>query len=99
MVAASATAMSFVALQAGSSGYLTKDADRDTILHAVRTAAQGQTILAPVVQRRPLALASRRMPTAPPQDDGIELTPREREILGLIGEGLRNRRPETQPRR
>src|SRR4051812_20834406 len=58
------------ALQAGASGYLTKDADRDTILHAVRTAAQGQTVLAPAVQRRLLTLASRRALTAPPQDDG-----------------------------
>jgi DNA-binding NarL/FixJ family response regulator len=78
------------ALRAGASGYLTKDADRDTILHAVRTAAQGQTVLAPEVQRRLLALASRPESTAPPRDDGIDLTPREREILGLIGEGLRN---------
>jgi DNA-binding NarL/FixJ family response regulator len=78
------------ALQAGASGYLTKDADRDTILHAVRTAAQGQTVLAPEVQRRLLALASRPASAAPPDDDGIDLTPREREILGLIGEGLRN---------
>jgi DNA-binding NarL/FixJ family response regulator len=78
------------ALHAGASGYLTKEADRSTILHAVRTAAQGQTVLAPEVQRRLLALASRPTPTAPPDDQGIGLTPREREILGLIGEGLRN---------
>lgn len=34
--------------------------------------------------------APRPATTTPPQDDGIDLTPREREILGLIGEGLRN---------
>ncbi|HVR00417.1 MAG TPA: response regulator transcription factor [Mycobacterium sp.] len=78
------------ALHAGASGYLTKEADRSTILHAVRTAAQGQTVLAPEVQRRLLVLASRPAPTAPPDDQGINLTAREREILGLIGEGLRN---------
>jgi DNA-binding NarL/FixJ family response regulator len=75
------------ALHAGASGYLTKDADRRTILHAVRTAAQGQTVLAPEVQRRLLALATRPAPAA---DQGVDLTTREREILGLIGEGLRN---------
>jgi DNA-binding NarL/FixJ family response regulator len=75
------------ALHAGASGYLTKEADRATILHAVRTAAQGHTVLAPEVQRRLLALASR---PAPPVDDR-GLTAREREILMLIGEGLRNR--------
>ncbi|MEV5710506.1 response regulator transcription factor [Actinoallomurus sp. NPDC052274] len=78
------------ALRAGASGYLTKDSDRNTILHAVRTAAQGQTVLAPEVQGRLLALASRPVPAIAPQDDGIDLTPREHEILGLIGEGLRN---------
>jgi DNA-binding NarL/FixJ family response regulator len=75
------------ALQAGASGYLTKDADRATILHAVRTAAQGQTVLAPAVQRRLLAMASR---PARATDENVDLTAREREILGLIGEGLRN---------
>ncbi|GAB2995337.1 response regulator transcription factor [Amycolatopsis acidiphila] len=78
------------ALRAGASGYLTKEANRTTILHAVRTAAQGQTVLAPEVQHRLLALATRPAPAAPPKDDGIDLTAREREILGLIGEGLRN---------
>jgi DNA-binding NarL/FixJ family response regulator len=77
------------ALQAGASGYLTKDADRATILHAVRAAAQGQTVLAPEVQRRLLALATRSVSSAP-EADGVDLTAREREILGLIGEGLRN---------
>jgi DNA-binding NarL/FixJ family response regulator len=79
------------ALHAGASGYLTKDADRTTILHAVRAAAQGQTVLAPEVQRRLLALTARPAPTPPPsQDEDFNLTAREREILALIGEGLRN---------
>lgn len=75
------------ALQAGASGYLTKEADRTTILHAVRTAAQGQTVLSPEVQRRLLALAAK---PAPPAEPDLALTAREREILGLIGDGLRN---------
>lgn len=78
------------ALRAGASGYLTKEANRETILHAVRTAAQGHTVLAPEVQRRLLTLASRPTPTTPTKDQAVDLTPREREILGLIGEGLRN---------
>jgi DNA-binding NarL/FixJ family response regulator len=78
------------ALHAGASGYLTKDADRATILDAVRAATHGQTVLAPEVQRRLLTLASRPTPQRPPDDQGAGLTAREREILGLIGEGLRN---------
>ncbi|HEY4021802.1 MAG TPA: response regulator transcription factor [Pseudonocardiaceae bacterium] len=75
------------ALQAGASGYLTKDADRATILQAVRAANHGQTVLAPEVQRRLLTLASR--PTRPSAPE-FALTTREQEILALIGEGLRN---------
>jgi DNA-binding NarL/FixJ family response regulator len=75
------------ALQAGASGYLTKEADRATILQAVRAASHGQTVLAPEVQRRLLALASRPARAAAPE---FSLTAREQEILALIGEGLRN---------
>lgn len=78
------------ALQAGASGYLTKEADRTTILQAVRTAARDQTVLAPDVQRRLLALASRGSAAVAADDPAVTLTAREREILQLIGEGLRN---------
>lgn len=78
------------ALHAGASGYLTKEADRATILQAVRTAAAGQTVLAPEVQRRLLALSSRQTSAARPGDDDLDLTRREGEILDLIGEGMRN---------
>lgn len=79
------------ALQAGAGGYLTKEADRGTILQAVRSAAQGQTVLAPQVQRRLLALATSGPPAGPAPEPPAELTAREGEILHLIGEGLRNR--------
>ena len=75
------------ALQAGASGYLTKEADRATILQAVRAASHGQTVLAPEVQRRLLTMASRPARAAEPE---FALTAREQEILALIGEGLRN---------
>ena len=75
------------ALQAGASGYLTKEADRATILQAVRAASHGQTVLAPEVQRRLLTMASRPVRPAEPE---FALTAREQEILLLIGEGLRN---------
>ncbi|WP_330274483.1 response regulator transcription factor [Lentzea sp. NBC_00516] len=74
------------ALRAGARGYLTKDADRATIIQAVRGAHAGNAILDPSVQMRLLDLASRR----PVEQPGIDLTVREREVLDLIGEGLRN---------
>jgi DNA-binding NarL/FixJ family response regulator len=79
------------ALQAGASGYLTKEADRATILHAVRSASVGQAVLAPEVQHRLIALATRPGRAAAPAGvPPVNLTAREREILALIGEGLRN---------
>jgi DNA-binding NarL/FixJ family response regulator len=76
------------ALEAGASGYLTKEADRAKIEQAVRSAGAGQVVLAPEVQRRLLSLATRRSRAG--EETGFDFTAREREILGLIGEGLRN---------
>jgi DNA-binding NarL/FixJ family response regulator len=50
------------ALRAGARGYLTKDAGRNQIAQAVRTAAAGQSVLDPLVQQRLLAAA-----VAPPE--------------------------------
>ncbi|WAL68596.1 response regulator transcription factor [Amycolatopsis cynarae] len=79
------------ALRAGARGYLTKDANRGTIIQAVRSAHAGHAVLDPGVQTRLLNLATRT--SAPePQEPGTaaSLTAREREILALIGQGLRN---------
>jgi DNA-binding NarL/FixJ family response regulator len=80
------------ALRAGASGYLTKAAGREAIMAAVRGAAAGQSVLDPVVQSRLLELATRTAaPTVPEtRPPGVQLTAREREILDLIGAGLRN---------
>ncbi len=74
------------ALRAGAIGYLTKDATRIAIMQAVRAAAAGQTVLDPTVQSRLVALATRG--TVAQADHSF--TAREREILDLIGQGLRN---------
>jgi len=81
------------ALQAGALGYLTKDATRAEIGRAVLTAAAGQAILDPAVQRRLLSAAARAHDAFGPPDvpTGEELTPREAEVLRLIAEGRSNR--------
>jgi DNA-binding NarL/FixJ family response regulator len=77
------------ALQAGALGYLTKDATRAEIGRAVHAAAAGQAVLAPEVQQRLLAAATRA--GGPVPDDERDLTPRESEVLRLIAAGRSNR--------
>jgi DNA-binding NarL/FixJ family response regulator len=78
------------ALGAGARGYLTKNAGRQDIIRAIRAAAAGQSVLDREVQDRLLATVRTR-PPAPEQSLPSDLTPREREVLGLIGQGLPNR--------
>ncbi|MFB6952083.1 response regulator [Streptomyces niveus] len=78
------------ALSAGARGYLTKNAGRQDIIRAIRAAAAGQSVLDREVQNRLLATA-RATPSAPKDPLPRDITPREREVLSLIGQGLPNR--------
>ncbi|NEB77325.1 response regulator transcription factor [Streptomyces sp. SID14478] len=78
------------ALSAGARGYLTKNAGRQDIVRAIRAAAAGQSVLDREVQDRLLATV-RTKPSAPGRPLPDDLTPREREVLALIGQGLPNR--------
>jgi DNA-binding NarL/FixJ family response regulator len=70
------------AVEAGATGYLLKDAPRETLADAIRRAARGETVLAPPVVAR---LASRmREPAAP------ALTERETQVLQCVARGLSN---------
>ncbi|WP_329373675.1 response regulator transcription factor [Streptomyces sp. NBC_00669] len=81
------------ALGAGARGYLTKESGRQDIARAVRAAAAGQAVLDPAVQERLLAAAVKSAAPAEAPIAGLapDLTPREVEVLTLIGEGLTNR--------
>lgn len=72
------------ALDAGAMGYLLKDADAEEIIRAVRAASRGE---APFSPRAAGALLLRRAE----RRSGEDLTPREREVLELVGEGLANK--------
>ncbi|MEV0095167.1 response regulator transcription factor [Streptomyces sp. NPDC050738] len=78
------------ALGAGARGYLTKNAGRQDITRAIRAAAAGQSVLDREVQDRLLATV-RTKPAAPGQPLPADITPREREVFMLIGQGLPNR--------
>lgn len=72
------------ALDAGALGYVLKDAEPDELLGAVRAVARGESPLHPRAAR--LLLTARRGGSRSPA-----LTPREREVLALVREGLANK--------
>ena len=74
------------ALRAGAAGYLLKNAEPQELARAVRAAHAGEALLDPHVAARLVdALAGEKEPLQ-------QLTPREREVLELIGRGFSNKR-------
>ncbi len=79
------------ALGAGASGFLLKDTPAEQLVGGIRTVAQGEALLAPSVTKRLIAEFSRSQPPRRDEVPGLdELTPREREVLGLIATGRSN---------
>jgi NarL family two-component system response regulator LiaR len=73
------------ALEAGAIGYLLKDVSADELAGAIRAAHAGRATLSAEAAQSLVETANR--PPAP----GLDLTKREREVLGLVIEGLNNR--------
>jgi DNA-binding NarL/FixJ family response regulator len=78
------------ALRAGAAGFLLKGVPAEDLQRAVRAVADGDSWLDPSVTGR--VLSAYRDGTAPaaPGPAVEVLTPRERDVLALIGEGLSN---------
>lgn len=72
------------ALRAGAISYLLKNVSVDDLVEAVRAAYAGRSTLAPEATQALIQVAS--------QESGLghDLTPREREVLVLVVEGLSN---------
>ncbi|NWF79158.1 MAG: response regulator transcription factor [Chloroflexi bacterium] len=74
------------ALRAGAMAYVLKEALADDFLHAIAQVAAGQRYLSPRLAERAI-----RSFASEGQDPGMEaegLSPREREVLALVAEGL-----------
>jgi NarL family two-component system response regulator LiaR len=72
------------ALQAGAISYLLKNVSADELADAIRAAHAGRPTLAPEAARALVQAATQ------PRPPGHDLTPREREVLALMVEGLSN---------
>jgi DNA-binding NarL/FixJ family response regulator len=80
----------FEGLRAGAAGFLLKDTDAAELIKAVRVVAGGDALLSPPVTRRLIAEFSTHARRPRPVSGLSELTPREREVVRLIGTGLSN---------
>jgi DNA-binding NarL/FixJ family response regulator len=80
------------ALDAGVDGFVLKSADPYELIGGVKAAMNGGTVLSPVVARQILtSLRGRDLQDRLAARDGVAaLTPREREVLALLGRGLAN---------
>jgi DNA-binding NarL/FixJ family response regulator len=95
------------ALRAGALGYLTKDAGADEIREALQRVTSGQAWMDPAVQMHLVEAIATTVTTTTPNSTGATsappatqlpdgLTPREAEVLALIGAGLSNAEIATQ---
>lgn len=73
------------AIKAGAISYLLKNVGLDDLAGAIRTAYSGQATLAPEAIQVLMSAANR------PPPPGHDLSPREREVLALVVQGLNNR--------
>jgi DNA-binding NarL/FixJ family response regulator len=79
------------AVEAGASGFLSKDEAAEEVLAAAKAAADGEVLIDPVTLTRLLAqVAHERQAEADAMRLLGDLTEREREILGLLAQGQRN---------
>lgn len=78
------------AIRAGAAGYLLKDVAPSALREAIRVVAGGDSLLSPAVTTTVLAQLGERLASrvSPGLLDG--LTPREREVLTLVGRGMSN---------
>jgi DNA-binding NarL/FixJ family response regulator len=82
-------------IQAGVSGFIMKDASLDELVNTIRSVAQGANVLPATMTNSLFSQIARDMVKRRGSDsvtsDDVGLTPREREVIDLISEGLSNK--------
>lgn len=80
-------------IRAGASGFLVKDATVDECVKTIRSVAEGADVVPPILTGTLLShIADRAIDRPVPQVlQAVRMTTREREIVGLISEGLSNK--------
>jgi DNA-binding NarL/FixJ family response regulator len=78
------------ALGLGAAGFLLKDTEPTQLIHAVRALAAGGNVLSPAVTRTVISGFLDGAGRAVDASRVEAMSPREREVLGLLGEGLSN---------
>jgi DNA-binding NarL/FixJ family response regulator len=85
LTASSADHVLLAAIGNGASGFLSKTRSLDEVTKAVRAAAAGESVISPEMLARLLPRFGRGK-----THTSADLTDREREVLGLVAEGLSN---------
>jgi DNA-binding NarL/FixJ family response regulator len=80
----------YAALSIGASGFLLKDVTADHLAAAVRLVDTGDALLAPSITRRLVQRFAGSGPAPAVHRDLTALTPRELEVLTLLGKGVSN---------
>jgi len=78
----------FNSIKAGAKGYILKNDDPDTIVSSLRDLSKGGSPMNPIIARKVIDSFSRLQVNKKNVDSDLPLSPREKEILDLLSQGL-----------
>jgi len=84
------------ALKSGARGYLLKDSPEEDLIDAIRAVHAGKAFFSPEISKMLAEDYMRQMRQRGVEDSYELLTPREREVLQMLGEGKSNKEVATE---